>query len=168
MVWMTHVSTATPGPFWVIHPARLTSLYPRMTDLTPEMLQTLGRLREVIAENTFATINDQIATRWKRRGIWPWTGLQSTCSPARTEVDRGGTNRDTPAEQFCKYERNQNRMWNLHSPQHIVCGEKLENRLYSTGPYQKCEELAGSSRPRNQGDSEPAPVRVWREIRAVG
>jgi len=69
MVWTTHVNTAAPGPFWVIHPARLTSLNPRMTDLTPEMLQTLGRFREVTAENIFATMNDQIATRWKQRGI---------------------------------------------------------------------------------------------------
>ena len=38
MVWTTHVNTAAPGPFWVIHPARLTSLHPRMTDLTPGML----------------------------------------------------------------------------------------------------------------------------------
>jgi len=61
MVCMTHVSTAALGPFWAIHPARLTSLHPRMTDLTPEMIQTLGRFREVTAENIFATINDQIA-----------------------------------------------------------------------------------------------------------
>jgi len=40
-----------------------------MTDLTPEMLQTLGRFQEVTAENIFTTMNDQIATRWKQRGI---------------------------------------------------------------------------------------------------
>jgi len=63
MVWTTHASTAAPVPSWAIHPSRLTSLHPRMTDLTPEMLQTLGRFREVTAVNIFATINDQIGTR---------------------------------------------------------------------------------------------------------
>jgi len=32
----------------------------------------------------------------------------------------------------------------------------------------KKAELIGSSRPRDKGNSEPAPVQVWREIRTVG
>jgi len=69
MVWTIHASTKAPVPSWAIHPARFTTLHPRMADLTPGMLQTLGRLGEVTAENIMATINDQIETRWKQRGI---------------------------------------------------------------------------------------------------
>jgi len=94
MVWITHVNTAAPGPFWVIHPARLTSLHSRMTDITPEILQTLGRLWEVTAENMFATINDQIATRWKQRGIGPGQAYDHHTDPPEqnwTEVEQTGT-----------------------------------------------------------------------------
>ena len=69
MVWTAHASTDAPVPSWVVHSARFTMLHPRMTELTPGMIQTLGRYREVTAENIMATINDQIGTRWKRRGI---------------------------------------------------------------------------------------------------
>ena len=91
---MTHANTAAPGPFWVIHPASLTSLHPRMTDLTPEMLQTLGRFREVTAESIFATINDQIATRWKQRGIGPGQACDHHTDPPGqnwTELEQTGT-----------------------------------------------------------------------------
>jgi len=62
MAWTIHASATAPVPSWVIHPARFTTLHPRMTDLTPEMLLTLGRFREITAENIIATINDQIGT----------------------------------------------------------------------------------------------------------
>ena len=38
---------------------------------------------------------------------WTWTGLRTSHRPTRTKLDRGGTNRDTTAEQFCKNKRNQ-------------------------------------------------------------
>jgi len=63
MVWTIHTSTEAPVPSWTIQPARFTTLHPRMTDLTPGMLQTLGRHREVTAENIMAIINDQIGMR---------------------------------------------------------------------------------------------------------
>jgi len=65
MVWTAHASTDAPVPSWAIHPARFSTLHPRMMELTPEILQTLGRYREITAENIKATINDRIGTRWK-------------------------------------------------------------------------------------------------------
>jgi len=142
------------------------SLHSRMTDLTPEMLQTIGRFREVTAENIIATTNDQIRTRWKRRGIYPGQARDQSIDPPGqnwTELEEPGT----PQQNNFANTR-ETSLWYLYSPQCIICGEKLENRLYSTGSHEKREELDGSSRPRNKGSSEPAPVRVWREIRAMG
>jgi len=94
MVWTIHASTKAPSPSWAIHPARFTTLHPRMTDLTPEKLQTLGRHREVTAENIMVTINDQIGTGWKRRGISPGLACdQPTDPPGQkwTELEQPGT-----------------------------------------------------------------------------
>jgi len=45
MVWTAHASTDAPVPSWVVQPVRFTTLHPRMTELTPGMIQTLGRYR---------------------------------------------------------------------------------------------------------------------------
>jgi len=83
-----------PVPSWAIHAAKFTTLHPRMTDLTPGMLQTLGQHREVTAENIMATINDQIGTRWNRRGISSGPACdQPTDPPGQnwTELEQLGT-----------------------------------------------------------------------------
>jgi len=167
MAWMTHASTAAPVPFWLINAARLTSLHPRMTDLTPEMLQTLGRLRNVTAENTFATINDQIATRWKRRGISPGQACDKPADPPGqnwTEVEQPGTPQQNNFANT-KETRLACGIYTVLSTLYAVRNWKID---FTQQAHIKCEEWVGSSRPRNQGDSKPAPVRVWREIRAVG
>jgi len=94
MVWTAHASTDAPVPYWAIHPARFTTLHPRMTELTLGMLQTLGRYREVTAENIMATINDQIGTRWNRRGISPGPARDQPTDPSGqnwTELEQTGT-----------------------------------------------------------------------------
>jgi len=65
-----------------------------MTDLTPGMLQTLGRFGEVTADSIIATINDQIGTRWKLRGVSPGPACdQPTDPPGQnwTELEQPGT-----------------------------------------------------------------------------
>jgi len=81
MVWTIHASTEAPVPSWAIYPARFTTLHPRMSDLTAGTLQTRGQLREVTADNIIATINDQIGTRWKRRGISPRPACDQPTDP---------------------------------------------------------------------------------------
>jgi len=69
-------------------------LHTRMSDLTPGMLQTLGQLREVTVDKIMATINDQIGTRWKQRGISPGPACdQPTDPPGQywTELEQPGT-----------------------------------------------------------------------------
>jgi len=62
MVWTIHASTEDSVPSWAIHPARFTTLQPRMTDLILGIIQTLGQLREVTVDKIMNTINDQIGT----------------------------------------------------------------------------------------------------------
>jgi len=45
MVWTTHANAATPVPYWTIPPERFI-LHPRLTDLTPGMIQILGQSQE--------------------------------------------------------------------------------------------------------------------------
>ena len=71
MVWTTHASAVAPVPYWTIPPERFIGLHPRLTDLTPGMVQTLGRCKKVTTSNIMNTTNDQIETRWNRRGISP-------------------------------------------------------------------------------------------------
>jgi len=43
MVWTTHAEAAAPVPYWTIPPERFIRLHPRLTDLTPGMIQILGQ-----------------------------------------------------------------------------------------------------------------------------
>ena len=39
MVWTTHAVAEAPAPLWTISPERFIGLHPRLTDLTPRMIQ---------------------------------------------------------------------------------------------------------------------------------
>jgi len=94
MVWTTHANAVAPVPYWTIPPERFIGLHPRLTDLTPGMIQTLGRCKKVTTRNIMDTTNDQIKTRWNRRGISPeLAGNQSTDPPGQnwTELEQPGT-----------------------------------------------------------------------------
>jgi len=94
MVWTTHANTVTPVPYWTIPPGRFIGLHPRLTDLTPEMIQILGRGRKVTTRSIMDTTNDEIKTRWNRRGISPeLAGNQSKDPPGQpwTELEQPGT-----------------------------------------------------------------------------
>ena len=94
MARMTHASLAAPASFLVIHPARLTSLHPRMTDPTSKCYRHSDDFGMSPPKTYFATINDQIGTRWKRRGIGPGqAGDQPADPPGQnwTEAEQTGT-----------------------------------------------------------------------------
>jgi len=83
-------SAVAPGPYWTIPPDRFIVLHPRLTDLTPVMMQTLD------------TTNDHIKTeseRYKTR-----TGRNPNHRSTRTTLDRTGATRDTLAKQLHKHE----------------------------------------------------------------
>ena len=72
MVWTAHANADAPAPSWVVHPARITSLHPQLTELTPVMVQALGKQKDVTVDSLNATVNDRIVAKWKRRGVCPW------------------------------------------------------------------------------------------------
>jgi len=94
MVWASYASAVAPVPYWTIPPERFIGLHPRLTDLTPGMIQTLGHCKQVTIRSIVDTTNDHIKTRWNRRGIRPeLAGIQSTDPPGQnwTELEHPGT-----------------------------------------------------------------------------
>jgi len=91
MSWTAHANANATAPSWVVHPARITSLHPRLTALTPEMAQALGKQTEVTVDSIIATVDDSIVAKWKRRGVCPWSaGDQFLFHPAK--IGQNGSN----------------------------------------------------------------------------
>ena len=72
MAWTAHANASAPAPSWIVHPARITSLHPRLTALTPVMVQALGKQKDVTVDSITATVDDHIVVKWKQRGVCPW------------------------------------------------------------------------------------------------
>jgi len=51
MAWTAHSNADAPAPSWVVHPARITSLHPRLTQLAPVMVQALGKQKDVTVDS---------------------------------------------------------------------------------------------------------------------
>jgi len=95
MAWTAYVNADAPAPSWVVHPARITSLHPRLTALPPVMMQALGKQKDVTVDSITATVDDRIVAKWKRRGVCPlsaggrfsdpsyqnWTELEQPVTP---------------------------------------------------------------------------------------
>jgi len=64
MVWTTHAEVVAPVPHWTIPPERFIGLHPRLTDLTPRMIQTLGQGTKITTINIMDTTTDKIKSRW--------------------------------------------------------------------------------------------------------
>ena len=60
MVWTRHANAAAPVPYWTIPPERFIGLHPRLTDLTPGMIQILGQGTKVTTSSIMDTTNDEI------------------------------------------------------------------------------------------------------------
>jgi len=71
MVWTTHAEVVAPFLHWTIPPERFTGLHPRLTDLSPRMIQTLGQGTKITTINIIDTTTEKIKSRWIRRGISP-------------------------------------------------------------------------------------------------
>jgi len=71
MIWTTHISGETPGPYWAIPPDRFIKLHPRLTNLTLTMTHILQKCPQITVTNITETTNVHTRTRWDRRGIRP-------------------------------------------------------------------------------------------------
>ena len=47
MVWTAHANIDALAPSWVVQPAKITLLHPRLTQLTPVMVQALGKQKDL-------------------------------------------------------------------------------------------------------------------------
>jgi len=79
MAWTVHANANAPAPSWFMHPARITSLHTRLTELTPVMVQALGKQKDVTVDNKTRTVDVRIIAKWNERGMCPWpAGVHSS------------------------------------------------------------------------------------------
>ena len=82
MAWTAHANADAPAPSWVVQPARITLLHPRLTQLTPVMVQALGKQKDLTVDSITATVDDRIVAKWKRRGVCPWPAGDQISDPS--------------------------------------------------------------------------------------
>ena len=101
MIWTTHVSRETPGPYWAIPPDRFIKLHLRLTNLTLTMTQILQKCPQITVSSITEITNAHTRTSWDRRGIRPelagsqfadqqgqkWTILEQSGSFPRKNAD---------------------------------------------------------------------------------
>jgi len=63
MAWTAHANADAPVPSWVVHPVRITLLHPGLTQLTPVMVQALGKQKDVTVDSITATVDDRIVAK---------------------------------------------------------------------------------------------------------
>ena len=82
MAWTVHANADAPAHSWVVHPAKITSLHTRLTELTPLIAQALGKQKEATVDSINKTVGDRIVAKWKRRGVCPWPAEDQFSDPA--------------------------------------------------------------------------------------
>jgi len=78
----------------MIPPERFIRLHPRLTDLTPGMIQILGQGTKVTTTSIMDTTTDEIESRWIWRGISPELAGNRPHDPTVqpwTDIDGPGT-----------------------------------------------------------------------------
>jgi len=73
MVCTTHAAAEAPDSLWTIPPERFIDLHPRLTNLTPRMIQTLGQGTTKDTMNIMNIIAKKMKSIWIQRGIRPET-----------------------------------------------------------------------------------------------
>ena len=82
MAWTVLANADALAPCWVVHPAKITSLPTRLTELTPFMVQALGKQKEVTINRINRTVDGLIIANWKQRGVCPWPAGDQFSDPA--------------------------------------------------------------------------------------
>jgi len=127
MVLIAHANADAPAPSWVVHPARITSLHPRLTELTPVMVQALGKQKDETVDSITAIVDDRIVAKWKRRGVCLWPAEDQFSDPSCqkwTEHEQSVTPRQ---KKFQKCICHQTCMWHICSTELNVCRERMVN-----------------------------------------
>ena len=119
MVWTTHAAVEAPAPLWTIPPERFIKLHPRLTNLTPNMIQILSR--GTTKDNHHR--EDEIQLDPERHQAKD--GGKPIARSTYSTLDIHRATRDTPTGQFQKHDRDSTGMRHIHSPQLSICGKKL-------------------------------------------
>jgi len=90
-------------------------LHPRLTDLTPGMIQILGQGTKVTTSSIMNTTINEIKFVDSERHK-PRAGRKPTQGSARTILDRNRATRDTLTGQLHKYDGDKTGMRYIHSP----------------------------------------------------
>jgi len=125
MAWTANANADAPAPSLVVHPARITSLHPRLTAITPVMVQALSKQKDVTVDSIIATVDDRIVAKWKRRGVFPWSAGDQFSVPSCQNWTEQEQHVNAPAKQFREYVSHQSRMRHIYSTELNVCGEKM-------------------------------------------
>ena len=131
MAWTAHAKADAPAPSWAVHPTRIPSLHPQLTELTPAMVQALGQQKDTTVDSITATVDDRIVAKWKRRGVCPCPAGDQFSDPSC----QNWTEREQPVtpqqnnfvKQFREHVCHQSRMWHMYSTELNVCGERMLN-----------------------------------------
>ena len=119
MAWIAHAKADAPAASWVVHPARITSLHLRLTEVSP----ALGKQKDVTVDSITATVDDRIVAKWKRSRVCPWSAGDQFSDP----FCQNWTEREQPVTQFREHVCHQSRMWHIYSTELNVCGERMVN-----------------------------------------
>jgi len=111
MAWTIHANADAPAPYLVVHPAKITSLHTRLTELTPVMVYALRKQKDVTVDSISRTVDDRIVAKWKRRGVCPW--------PARVQFSDPSCQNWTEQEQPVTAQ--QNNLENTYATR-LTCG----------------------------------------------
>ena len=149
MVWTTHAATAVPAPFWIIPPERFIDLHPRLTNLTPRMIQSLGQGTTKENINIMNISTKKMKSNWIERGISPATEgirLHDPLVPPWTYIELPGTpqqnnfNNTTETRLACG-------IYTVLSSLYAIRNWDID--FFTTNSYQTSKTLDGSGRTRH-------------------
>ena len=70
IAWTAHANADAQAPSWVVNPARITSLHPRLTELTPVMVQALGKQKDVTVDRITAKVIPLLSSAFWQEYKW--------------------------------------------------------------------------------------------------
>jgi len=99
MVWTTHAVAEAPAPLWTIPPERFVDLHPRLTNLTPRMMQTLGQGTTIYTINIMNIITKKMKSSGSGEASGQrWRGADCKIhwfNPGHTKSNQGHPSRTT-------------------------------------------------------------------------
>jgi len=85
MAWTVHANADAPAHSWVVHPARITLLHTRLTELTAKLVQALARKaerRDFWQHCMTRPVDGHIIAKLKQRGMCPWQARDQSSNAA--------------------------------------------------------------------------------------